>query len=513
MSQSPSGSAEHVLTRRGLLRVALLSAGATLAAACSQPTPPVTNAPPTSAPAAAPTQSGAAPPAGAPTQAAAAPAPTQPGSSAPAQQAPASSTGPVEVSFLTTQTNDADVKIYQQLSDKFHQENPNITVKISATDGTNYDQKLLTYIQAGTLPDIVQTSDNFAKPFKDAGVTQDMIPYAQKTNFPYMDFDPTFLNLGMVDGQLHMLPKEGDIILPFINLRMAQEAGVSPPTDFDPAKNPDGWTWDDFMNMCKRLTVDANGKHGDEDGFDRDNVAVYGASMSIDAWYTYVPAVLANGGTFVADDLSHSTLNSPEGVAAFKRLTDPVIQGYWAPLTLIQSLSNQAGNVFAAGRAAMAPLQRLWCTTLRASLTDDFDVLHYPKGPSKRITGMGTFGFALTAKSKQPDAAWQFLTWMYGEEGMSIITASYAAVPAMKRFYDSSFWRDLPPPPHSNAVFVDSFVYGTTPPRLPFYSTGDFRQSVTDGMTAITLGKSTPEEVVANVDQVLNKYLKDQQSA
>ena len=28
-------------------------------------------------------------------------------------------------------------------------ENPNITVKISPTDGTNYDQKLLTYIQAG----------------------------------------------------------------------------------------------------------------------------------------------------------------------------------------------------------------------------------------------------------------------------------------------------------------------------------------------------------------------------
>jgi hypothetical protein len=54
---------------------------------------------------------------------------------------------------------------------------------------------------------------------------------------------------------------------------------------------------------------------------------------------------------------------------------------------------------------------------------------------------------------------------------------------------------------------VDAFSYGITPPRLPFYSTGEFRQSVTDGMTAITLGKATPEEVVANVDQVLNKYL------
>lgn len=506
MHSLPSLPGARALTRRGLLRAAFLTAGASLIAACSTPTAPASNAPATSAPA-------AAPPGAKPTTAAAQPASAPTTVSQPAQQAPAASSGPVDVTFLTSQTNDADVKIYQQLSDKFHAENPNITVKISTTDSTNYDQKLLTYIQAGTLPDIVQTSDNFAKPFKDNGITQDMIPYAQKTNFPYTDFDPTFLNLGMVDGQLHMLPKQGDIIIPYINLRMAKEAGVNPPTDFDPNKNPDGWTWDDFMTMCKRLTVDANGKHGDEPGFDKDNVAIYGASMSLDAWYTYVPAVLGDGGSFVADDLSKSTLNSPQGVAAFKRLTDPVIQGYWAPLTLIQSLSNQAGNVFAAGRAAICPLQRLWCTTLRANLPDDFDVLHYPKAPAKRITGMGTFGFALTAKAKQPDAAWQFLTWMYGDEGMSIITASYAAVPAMKRFYGSSFWRDLPPPPHSNAVFTDAFSYGTTPPRLPFYSTGEFRQTVTDGMTAITLGKSTPEDVVANVDQVLNKYLQGQKKS
>jgi len=437
-----------------LLRGVLVTAGATLLAACSAPTPPLSNAP-----------------AAAPTSAAVAVAPTQ---AKPAQQAPAAtSSGPVENTLMTTQTNDADVKIYQQLSDKFHQENPTITVKISATDGANYDQKLLTYIQAGTLPDIVQTSDNFAKPFKDNGITQDMIPLAEKTGFPYKDFDPTFLNLGMVDGQLHMLPKQGDVIVPYINLRMAKEAGVNPPLDFDPVKNPDGWTWDEFMAMCKRLTVDANGKHGDEPGFDKDNVVTYGASMSIDAWYTYVPAVLADGGSLLSDDLTRSTLNSPQAVAAFKRITDPISQGYWAPLTLIQSLNNQAGNVFAAGRAAMAPLQRLWCTALRASLTDDFDVLHYPKGPTKRITGMGTFGFALSAKSKHTDEAWKFLTWMYSDAGMQIITSSYAAVPAQKRFYTSSFWRDLPPPPHNNAVFVDAFSYGVTPPRLPFYSTGE----------------------------------------
>ncbi len=170
-------------------------------------------------------------------------------------------------------------------------------------------------------------------------------------------------------------------------------------------------------------------------------------------------------------------------------------------------MNNQAGNIFASGQAATALMQRLWCSTLRATLTDDFDVMHFPKGPAKRVAGMGTFGFGLSAKAKNPDAAWSFLQFMYGEEGMRIITSSYASVPAMKRFYDSPFWRDLPGPPHNNAVFVDAFSYGTTPPRIPFYSTGPFRQAVTDGIVSIVLGKASAEEVVANVDAELNKIL------
>jgi multiple sugar transport system substrate-binding protein len=190
---------------------------------------------------------------------------------------------------LTTQTNAADVAIYEQLAARFKELNPNLTVKVTAESGTNIDQKLLTYIAAGTLPDIVHTNDNFAKPYKDNGVTQNMIPLAEKYGFPWQDFDPTFLNLGMVDGELHMLPKQGDVIIPYINLRMAKEAGVSPPLELDPAKDPDGWTWADFETMYKRLTVDQNGKRGNEPGFDKENVAIYGAAMNVDQWYIYVP--------------------------------------------------------------------------------------------------------------------------------------------------------------------------------------------------------------------------------
>ena len=34
--------------------------------------------------------------------------------------------------------------------------------------------------------------------------------------------------------------------------------------------------------------------------------------------------------------------------------------------------------------------------------------MHFPKGKAKRVTGMGTFGFTLTTKAKNPEAAWKF---------------------------------------------------------------------------------------------------------
>ena len=64
----------------------------------------------------------------------------------------------------------------------------------------------------------------------------------------------------------------------------------------------------------------------------------------------------------------------------------------------------------------------------------------------------------------------------------------------MQRFYNSGFWRDLPAAAVPQRRLRRRSTYGTTPPRIPFYWTGSFRQAVTDGIVAIVLGKATVEE-------------------
>ncbi len=43
-----------------------------------------------------------------------------------------------------------------------------------------------------------------------------------------------------------------------------------------PARVKDAWTWEEFIDACIKLTKDVNGKHPGEEGFDPENIEVYG---------------------------------------------------------------------------------------------------------------------------------------------------------------------------------------------------------------------------------------------
>src|SRR5262245_60454739 len=282
------------LTRRRLLVLAGGLGLTAVAAACAAPAAP-TNTPEPAKPAAAPPTNTAAP--AKPTEAPKPAEPTKPAAAAPtntaapaatkpaeptkpnvqaAAPAKAASGAPVEISIATSWTGTGEKKVWDQLIEGFNKKYPNIKIKLdlSSAEG-EYDQKLFAQLAAGTLPDVVLTSDNHVVPFKQNKVTRDMIPFAQKTNFPYQDFDKSFLDLGMVEGELHMLPRGGDVVVLFINKKMVKDAGVDIPWKLDPTSN--NWTKEDFAQVVQRLTVDSKGKRGNEAGFDKNNVAVYGA--------------------------------------------------------------------------------------------------------------------------------------------------------------------------------------------------------------------------------------------
>jgi multiple sugar transport system substrate-binding protein len=384
-----------------------------------------------------------------------------------------------ELTWAINAQSGTEIDLVQAVVDAFVAENPGYQVTVLAYDPVTYDQKLLTDISAGTMPDLFVSADVFTKPFFDSGLTADLIPLAESTGFDLGTFDEKFLALGEYEGKLGFLPRAADVVVMYFNKRMFDEAGVEYPTD--------AWTWTDLLAAAEQLTVK------DADG----TTTQYGVDASYSWWAIWVPMVVAEGGQILSDDSSEAVFNSPEGMKAWGYIFDGLTSGWFMPPSA-QDAMGGAGVGFSSGNAAITFTVRAVVPTLRSQLTDDWDVQLVPSGTARRSTGMGAMGYAISSQTENPDAAWKLLEYAYSD-GMTFFMESYLVVPPITTFYDDPAWRDLPGPPYNNEIFVTATEDAMLPPPLPFYSTGNFRKAMEDGIDAVLLGQMSPEDAVNNM--------------
>jgi multiple sugar transport system substrate-binding protein len=435
------------LTRRHFLAGAAVAAGATLLAACGGAGE--------GAPATAPSSSAAA------------------GGGAPSGGA---SNAKISLNIAINNSSPAEVPLMQKAVDLYKAERPNAEVSVLGYDNATYDQKLIADVSGGTLPDIFSVNDVYNKPFFKNGLIADLKPLAAKTGFKLDDFDPQFLSLADDQGKIGFLPRAADVVVLYYNKRMFDEGKVAYPTT--------DWTMQDFMGAAEKLTKKA------PDG----TITQYGATNNYTTWSIWVPMVVAEGGKILSEDNKKAVFDSPEGIRAWNYTFTGVKNGWFAPPS-VQSTMGGANVPFFNSKAAMVFSVRALTPNVRAQVKDDWDVQLVPKGTVDRKSGMGTTGYGISGKAKNPDAAWDYMQFLFSK-GLQVFMESYLVVPPLKSLYDSPAWRNLPPPPTNNEIFVSATKTAMLPPALPFYSTGPFRQSVTDGLDAVTLGKLTPEQAV-----------------
>ena len=381
-----------------------------------------------------------------------------------------------ELTWATNNLEGTEPEMLQKVTDLFVAANPNYKVTVLKYDGATYDQKLLADIVAGTLPDLFVSADIFTKPFFDSGLTADLVPLAEEAGFDLANFDELFLSLAEYEGKIGFLPRAADVVVTYYNKRMFDDAGVPYPT-------PE-WTYDDMLAAAEKLTIKA------ADGA----TTQYGVSAAADWWAYWVPMVVAEGGEILNADGTEAVFNSEAGIRAWNIIFTGLKNGWFIPPS-VQDTIGGPWTPFAVGQAAMTFTVRALTPTFRDQLTDDWDVQVVPKGSVVRKTGMGTQGYAISAETENPTAAFHLMEFIF-TEGMTVFMQDYLTVPPIKSFYDDPAWRELPGPPYNNAVFVDATTDAMIPPPLPFYSTGAFRQAMLDGIDAVLLGEMDAEAAV-----------------
>lgn len=120
-----------------------------------------------------------------------------------------------------------------------------------------------------------------------------------------------------VGGTLYGAPLSSDTNIFYWRKDLFEAAGLDP--------NAPPATYAEVQDYAVKLTTDVNGKHPGEDGFDPNNIKVYGLAFkgaktlaSTWEWYNYLYAFGGN----VFDDQFNIIVNQPEGVASLQWLTD-----------------------------------------------------------------------------------------------------------------------------------------------------------------------------------------------
>lgn len=331
---------------------------------------------------------------------------------------------------------------------------------------------------AGALPDVIFTADLFVVPFVQGGIVLDMQPLADADpNFDLSDVYPNMLDLSRVGGEgLYMIPSAYDVVTMYYNKTMFEETGAPLPTA--------DMTWDDLIAACKIIMENS------------DNYCLQ-LNPGFDWWAYYVPWIVGYGGSLMADDGRTVTLNSPETLAGLEAYVSLWTEhGVAVPLDF-----DPGGDCFVVGKCAVAfHIPGAKIPALRALDPQPFewDVEVIPSHPNGKVTGMGTFGFAVSANAKDPQLAWDLVKGLLMPETQIAIAQTYAGVPLLRSLREDPAIVDLPGPPDNIMAFIENGNNGIT----PFYFPGDcgslyagqINQEISDALEAAILGMMSTEE-------------------
>lgn len=214
----------------------------------------------------------------------------------------------------------------------------------------DYDAKLMTMIAAGEEPDVAM--------MESASIA---FPLAEEQRFinlkPLLDSDPALSSDNLVPNIQYSLDPDTVIgigpgpetFVLYYNEEMLADAGVEAP----PADAASAWTWDEFVDAAKTLTIDENGRNAHDPDFDPTRIRQFGITFGT-WWGVYSNLIYSNGGDWLSPDGTTFALNQPEATEAIQALADLINVHHVAP-NAAQSESIPALNVaMQTGRVAMA---------------------------------------------------------------------------------------------------------------------------------------------------------------
>lgn len=352
-------------------------------------------------------------------------------------------TGKQEIIMWGSMSGDA-VEDVNSLVDKYNNSQDKYHVTYSVQD--SMEEKLLTALAGGEVPDIVMWDRFTTSTYAERGAFLAVDDYVEKDGIDLSQFyEPAVEEMKGEDGKLYGIPMTVDTRIVFYNKDLLSEAGVAPESI---------QTWDDLKKAAAAATKRDDSGKLIQAGFALSDPGLY------NTW------ILQAGGQMV-----DTSKNPP--VTAFNSEAGKAVLDYWNELLNEEKVyeigfeDSFGGDGFKAGKVAMC-FNGPWALSTLAESDINYGVLEQPAGPGgDRAAIMGGYGFVIPSKTKNADAAWDFIKWWTTDAKIGVEFAQTSGnLPANKNAAaDDYFMKD-----DVLSVFSETMLYAETRMKVPGYS-------------------------------------------
>ena len=288
---------------------------------------------------------------------------------------------------------------------KFEHAHPGVTVHYySGIRKDDYSEWFSRKLLAGEEPDIFMVLGTDFNQFASMGVMKNLETFIEEDT----DFEPEkYFTSAFVSGQYesiqYALPYETVPTLMFVNKTLLTQEGIDMPEE--------NWTWEDFYEICKKVTRDTDGD-GVPDQFGSYN-------------YDWMDALCSNGGGVFNKKGTEAALTDSRVVEAVK---------YERSINDLYGGEKLTQEDFNGGRVAFMPLTfaeyrtyKTYPYKIRKYANFQWDCVTMPAGEQGgNISQVDSLLMGISANTKEEKLAWEFLKLLtYDEESQ------------MNIFYDS----------------------------------------------------------------------------
>jgi len=307
----------------------------------------------------------------------------------------------ITLHFVGWEASPLETESVQKGLDSFMTQNPNITVEYMPVPHAEYETKLITSMAGGAAADVFFVGTELYRSLHLKGQLLDITEYFEaELELDY--FIPSAASIMVINDRIYGVSSCTVSPILFYNRDIFDKAGLP-----YPPKNPDeAWTWNEFLEVAKQLTIVEGGETKQFGTFGFENPA----------WpYMKIAMFLSNEGDVFNEDFTETTMNTPEVKEVLQAVFD-LRQKYGAsPEALVlEHLGMSPSHMLQTGRVAML-IDGSWALQELAQMDFPVGIGVLPKF-ERAVTHGQAHLHSAWIDTPNPYEAWRLISFLSSEE-------------------------------------------------------------------------------------------------